>query len=252
MRLKLAFSFVIGMTSLLNAQQLKTYTGDYRSLSVLDMVNPKATYSYYENEDYERIYNGDFSCTFQVANYSGRNLQRGSIKGQFKDGQYDGCWKLVYPYSYENKYYTAIMDVSFNNGLIHGPLKVVVTDAGQKRVCETTIEFVNGTRSGILNHYSKLNPYLISEVKGQYKNDNRSGKWTYVYEGNKGIVEYDDGVELRNFTIDNSTGSKTDGMDIPYAALDYGNISFSDLLNALGDININTENKSFDIFWEEY
>ena len=216
------------------------------------MENPKSTYQYYENQDFERIYNGEFTCTFQERNYFGKNLRKGSIKGHFKDGQYDGVWKLVYPYRYEDKNYTAIMDVSFSNGLINGPLKVVVTDAAQNKVCETIISFFNGIRSGDLNHYSKLNPYLISEVNGQYKNDKRFGKWTYVYEGDMGIIEYDDGVEIRNFIIDKSTGSKMDGMDIPYAALDYGNISFSDLLNTMGEVNKNTNNKSFDIFWEEY
>lgn len=252
MRLILCISLVIGMSLQLYAQQIKMYKGSFNIVSSLEMENPKVIYHYYENQDFERIYNGEFTCTFQVSDYTGKNLREGNIKGQFKDGQYDGDWKLVYPYRYENKNYTAIMDVSFSNGLINGPLKVVVIDSGQKRVCETTLSFFNGLRSGDLQHYSKLNPYLISEVKGQYQNDKRSGKWIYVYEGNKGIAEYDDGIELRNFMIDTSTGSKIEGMDLPFAAFDYGNISFSDMLNTLGAVNTNTRNKSFDMFWEEY
>lgn len=252
MRFILCISLLVGMSLQLYAQKLEIYNGPFDTFSALEMKNPQATYHYYENQDLERIYNGDFICTFKVSNYSGGDSRKGNIKGQFKDGQYDGNWKLVYPYSFENKNYTAIMEVSFSNGLIHGPLKIVVTDSGQKRVCETTLSFVNGIRSGELSHYSKLNPYLISEVKGQYEEDKRFGKWTYVYEGNKGIIEYDEGVEVRNFMIYNSTGSKTDGMDIPYAALDYGNISFSDLLNSIGEVNNNSSNKSFDIFREEY
>lgn len=255
MRLKLVFSLLIATSSLVNAQQHKVYNGEYNKLlssSYMGISDSQATYSYYENQDFERIYDGDFTCTFRVPVYIGEYVKGGSIKGQFKNGDYDGYWKLIYPFRFDSKSYLAVMDVTFSNGLINGPLKVVVTDASKNKVCETTIEFVNGQRSGNFNYYSKLNPNYIREAKGQYKNDNRDGRWTYVYEGNRGILDYEDGVLKDNFVILESTGTKTDGVDLTYGSFYYGDFSFSDIIHVLGKVNNNYDSKSWNFFGDEY
>ena len=59
-------------------QNLKTYSGSYDG--------GKATYTYIENEDGSRIYQGDFSWEKSIKY---RDL---TAKGTFKDGKRDGLW----------------------------------------------------------------------------------------------------------------------------------------------------------------
>lgn len=244
---------MFGLTTLLNAQQMKTYNGEYFPLWGLEMDKPKAVYSYYENEDYERIYNGDFACTFQVSDYLGRNTRQGSIKGKFKDGEYEGAWTIIYPYFFEGKKYSVTMTCFFENGVFDGPVKVVVKDGTGRIIGETKMEFKNGIRSGELTYYNKMMQGVFSEIKGQYTNDERSGKWTYVWDGDKGIIEFDEyGQQIKNFQIDHRSGEKTYGVNIYYTSLDYGGVSFLDLMHVLCEINPNEENKSMDIFQHEY
>lgn len=64
MRYILGIYLVIGISIQLYAQNLKLYNGSFDVFSSLEMVNPKSSYQYYENQDFERIYKGDFTCTF--------------------------------------------------------------------------------------------------------------------------------------------------------------------------------------------
>ncbi len=48
-----------------------------------------ATYSYYENDNYERIYNGKFAYSASVVKYDGLKI---NINGSFIENQRDGLW----------------------------------------------------------------------------------------------------------------------------------------------------------------
>ena len=50
-------------------QNLKVYNGDY----TLNAIGAKGTakYSYYENDEYQRIYHGDFTLSVEKDNFSG-------------------------------------------------------------------------------------------------------------------------------------------------------------------------------------
>ena len=61
----LILCFVFFLSGNLQAQKVKTYSGNYKLNSSSSEFYPErykgnSTYSYYENEDYERIYHGKF------------------------------------------------------------------------------------------------------------------------------------------------------------------------------------------------
>lgn len=59
----------------------QTYSGNFE--------NGSATYSYYENDNYERIYNGDFKYSGNVENYDGLVF---NINGDFLNNLKEGKW----------------------------------------------------------------------------------------------------------------------------------------------------------------
>ena len=59
----------------------QTYSGNFEG--------GKATYSYYENNEYERIYNGDFEYTGNVEDYVGLVF---NISGDFANNLKEGKW----------------------------------------------------------------------------------------------------------------------------------------------------------------
>lgn len=61
---------------------LKSYNGKFEY--------GNATYSYYENDQLERIYHGDFKYKYEV---NGETIV--SAKGTYSDGQMDGVWEFV-------------------------------------------------------------------------------------------------------------------------------------------------------------
>jgi len=62
-------------------QSLKTYAGNFE--------NGSATYSYFENDNYERIYQGKFDFNESVIKYDGLRL---NISGSFLNDQRNGKW----------------------------------------------------------------------------------------------------------------------------------------------------------------
>lgn len=82
------------------AQQLKTYNGEYdlRSYEVdvlgisPDLLNGTATYSYYENEDLQRIRSGKFNYTGKLSINGGSATA--SISGNYSENNKDGKWSV--------------------------------------------------------------------------------------------------------------------------------------------------------------
>lgn len=118
--LLLIFSF---LCLSINAQTLKTYTGQYNCL-----IHPntdsygKATYSYYEHND-TRMYHGQFS-------YSD---SRGSLKGKFKDNKQDGLWTFTKKINFTVKrnYYNGklVITITYKDGIPNGPITFSMIDS---------------------------------------------------------------------------------------------------------------------------
>ena len=86
-QLIISFLFIIALT--LNAQTVKTYSGNYdlkcyeANAIPIHLLTGKATYAYYENDDYERIRKGRFSYTGKVSN-NGISVNS-TISGNYKE-----------------------------------------------------------------------------------------------------------------------------------------------------------------------
>ncbi len=246
--LSLLFALFAGS---INSQELQTYKGDFHDFSYVYMLWPKATYQYYEDDDFTRIYHGDFSMTFDAEGTTAKRKRIGTLKGRFKHGRLDGDWTLVYPFRQMRavnlqlvpRFYTAKVKCSFENGRLNGPVEVIVTNAANKVIGKSIVHFKNGRKDGELDFYMTevRQNFHPERIKGQYENDRPVGKWTYTYDGHKGIIEYEDGMEKRNFMVDPRTGDKVEGFDnMGLNCLDYGTVTLPDLLSVFRNINNST------------
>lgn len=232
-----------------NAQQIQTYKGNYnKSFQYVYMRDLTVTYDYYENDDLTRVYHGPFSLRFSAESKKGQK-RYGTIKGQFKNGYYDGDWTFVYPYmvdGYSNAKgfystpYTATLKCSFDEGNLNGAVEVVVTNSSNKVVAKSTVQYKDGLREGEVNHFSNMKYPEFNTLQGQYKNDRPYGKWTYTQGKDKGIATYDEnGSEVSNYVIDYQSGEKEYGKIINLSKLDYSSaLSYTILLDVIRDISI--------------
>lgn len=257
MKLKILIcALLFSFASFVDAEEIKTYSGSFHDFSGVYMLYPKATYQYYEAEDLTRIYHGPFSMTFTGDGSTNQRKRVGSLKGNFKNGKFDGQWTLVYP-TMEYKYtgrknlkilYTITVKINFVDGEIDGPVEVVVSNSANKVLTKTVMNYSNGIREGEFSYsWPQTNRAIpeIEEVKGQYHNGAPVGKWTYQYGLNKGIADYDNDL---NYMIDYRTGAKKDGISLDLYKLSYPGISFAKLMNVFGAITPSTS-ESFPEIW---
>lgn len=127
----------------INAQTLKTYSGQYNCL-IQPNTNPfgKATYTFYEQDD-KRMYHGQFS-------YSD---SRGSLKGKFKDNKQDGIWTFTEKINFtvKRKYYNGklVITITYKDGVPNGPITFSMIDSKTNSTKATfKADFVDGKLTG--------------------------------------------------------------------------------------------------------
>lgn len=76
--------FLLTCCLLLNSQDQKIMT------KTIDENHGKATYSYYQNENFQDIFDGPFTFTRNNTNQAGRFIA--NISGRYKDGLRDDVW----------------------------------------------------------------------------------------------------------------------------------------------------------------
>ena len=147
---------VASVVTTASAQEHKTYSGQFGSKN-----EGTATYSYYENADGRRMFDGKYTYK-KVLNLTG-NSATYTETGQYKDDRLDGLWTLTFSEkSYANKTMTA--KINYKDGLLHGPMTFVkkVVDAG--KVTENynlTLQFDEGYLIGKASNM-KLGMYVFS------------------------------------------------------------------------------------------
>lgn len=108
----MAFCFIASYAIGQNApQNLKVYSGDY-TLNAIGAVGT-AKYSYYENDEYQRVYHGDFTLSVEKGNFSG------VISGKFKNDLRDGKWTIKGSFGYP-QYLDMVMIVNYVEGQPNG------------------------------------------------------------------------------------------------------------------------------------
>lgn len=158
--------FVLGLlfnVLILNAQALKTYSGKYKFGT--------ATYTYKDNPEGGRIYEGDFVYV--------RNNGMDKVTGKFKNDRKEGKWTYT---SRSSLMSMPVLKATYKNGMLDGPYQYTSKDD-----C-ISLTISNGRFMGDVNGrnlsfcYKKgISNYIVTleSLKGQFdENGYCDGKWT--------------------------------------------------------------------------
>lgn len=183
-RIALVFAFLIVISLYGFTQPIKTYTGSY---SYGD-ISGNATYDYYENENYERVYHGNFK--FTIGSPEKNKLFDPIytiIQGKFNNNLKEGLW------SYRTEYEE--VEGSFVSGLPNGEWVI----KKNKEIVEN-MTFKEGKLIG--DFYYKGDGCHCDycndvEIKGKINNlGYLDGTWTVKWKEGKveDIRKYKDGI----------------------------------------------------------
>ncbi len=187
------------------AQNVKTYSGPYQYGTDMYDFPGTATYQYYENENYERIYHGSFVFINDRCN----------VVGTYKNNLKEGVWTYSELFNY-SKRYTSITTGKFTAGLMDGSWTYSKVDYATKATIKrSSVTFISGAPVGAYTYYDKGeagNAYTDVKVVGQY--DSTSvfvGEWVVTYKEDGQPFEqrstYSNGVRLQYIHRNLATGA---------------------------------------------
>lgn len=169
-------------------QTLKTYTGSY--------AGGQATYQYFENTEYERIFNGKFSYTDIKDNVNLSRVHMPSnieIIGAFKDNLKNGLWTAkeiissVVP-TYGNVKITMTYSGNFLNGKRQGQWTF-------KQSLVTSKKIENGNSVLNFNNNILIGAVDLTNAKGNLDNKGDFiGVWNAKNEGSEFIAEFKNNI----------------------------------------------------------
>ena len=145
-----------------HSQNIKTYTG------VFD--NGKATYSYFENDSYERIYQGKFIYNENVVKYDGLKL---NINGNFINDKRDGEWSFIVK---NTKSPVVELVTEREKAKFELEIKKMI-DLYNALDAPIPYEEIQKVRKKIKNSIAYQTYY--SELKGSYLQGKLNGIWSY-------------------------------------------------------------------------
>lgn len=157
------------------SQEIKTYKGEYE--------HGQATYEYYENSDYERIFNGKFIYSSRQGNPSQNTLTRfleeTNITGSYKENKRVGSWEAKETFISAGTERTTIWKGNYENGLKTGLWSFSMHVVADKK--PTDFKAVFNFDKDIL--VGKVN---IGDLKGSLSNEGIfTGLWNI--KSNQGI-----------------------------------------------------------------
>jgi hypothetical protein len=103
------YKIIVGSSAI--SKNIKVYNGDY-TLSEINAVGT-AKYSFYEDENYQRVYHGDFTLSVGKGNFSC------VIIGKFKNDMRDGAWTVKGNFGYPQNFDFLITE-NYINGQPNG------------------------------------------------------------------------------------------------------------------------------------
>lgn len=239
------------LTQVLFSQNLKTYNGPYE--------NGTAVYQYYEDENFERIYQGPFK-------YSAEGV---TITGQFSKNKRNGKWVIVKNFEGMGIFgdpYKETINENYLNGDKVGNWSLKRIDSGNKVIENSNIEFIDNK---LINKFSYSNKEFKSSTGQIYEvhvngNFNRNGffdgEWrlTYFQEDipHEDIRRFKNGVMYWKLLRNSATGNiieRTDNSEILLKYLNKSDSTYSIPLNICRVIPRGSETMYSDIFrrWED-
>lgn len=194
-----------------NAQSLKIYSGKYKE--------GKAVYSYRDNPEGGRIFEGDFTYTYSYPGIGG--VVTGNASGRFKNNKKEGVWTYI-------KNQTNILKATYKDGELDGLYEYSNTTLNLESFSLTIKngKFVGNVKgSNLIFHWTgdKTLPNYSERVifNGQFdENGCFDGKWTFKGTQNKFLFYaiYEHGVCEKYYREDLTTGDIETGK---------GNISYA-------------------------
>ena len=196
------FIFIIALT--LNAQTVKTYSGNYdlkcyeANAIPIHLLTGKATYAYYENDDYERIRKGRFSYTGKVSN-NGISVNS-TISGNYKENLKQGTWKTTAKVVNRQGSATISSVVNYSDGLPNGLWSFTST---------TSKASESGSLNFIKNRVVGDFKYKTKGIQINGKADQKGfldGVVKFVERGTEEIYTYDHGFLVKYIRRDMQSG----------------------------------------------
>ncbi len=186
--LRLVIIIVLITVNKLLAQNINEYNGKFES--------GFAKYQYYENNDFERVFNGNFSYTATIESVGNRarglQIKNYSLKGQYKNNQKNGEWVATksenVPFTTGMYTITNIAEGGFNFGLKEGKWRYTqkITPNTMPPIPVKYLDF----RSNVLVGKVDFGP-----IQGNLDSLGKfSGKWTITTKELEYLAEFEKNI----------------------------------------------------------
>lgn len=186
---------VISCTVKVFSQTLKIYSGKFE--------NGTANYQYYENENFERILNGNFTYKTETV----------TMKGSYKENKKNGMWIVTQtnPSHSVNSGFQATVTANYNLGKLNGSVFYKKTDSkSQKIIARSNAVFINNIIVKKFEYVATDNENNFTIVFNFDENGLIDGANTVKYkEGGKAFehqMKYDHGLLMSEIYRNLSNG----------------------------------------------
>ena len=186
------------------AQEHKTYSGAFGYEN-----GGTATYSYYEDEDGQRKFDGSYTYKKTDKRNGGSTYTE---TGQYKDDKLEGLWTLSFNGSMYGNKVIAKITINYKNGLLDGPMNYSwqETEDGKTTTKKYTLQFHEGYLTG------KADKLIIDMNIFSYEFDENhlpNGLWTHKLnrpsEQYVKCLRYDHGTLLKCYLLNEATGDQS-------------------------------------------
>ncbi len=177
--LALLVSFSISSTF---SQDLKTYKGVYDTRFGID---GEITYQYYEDAEYERVYQGTVSYINNKKQIQLRGICTMKADGFFDQNLKSGKW--VYEISDNNGRTKEFVKGSYDMGKMNGPWTLTSKDLKTgKSIKESSVNFINNRLTGAFSFkyqaYQFASDFFAIDISGVFNDDGfYDGEWKVNY-----------------------------------------------------------------------
>jgi hypothetical protein len=188
--------YLYSITNFIQSQTIKTYKGTY--------FGGEGTYEYYENSNYERIFNGKLDFKKDVlmgVNSSGRGGKVISITGNFNENKKSGKWtakETTVIIGRSDAGYTTIVSGNFRQGQKVGKWEYNVEAWAEKKVEKVNYSFN-------FNNNTLIGDIKVAKIEGKLDTSgNFTGSWNVKKDDIEYIAEFQNNIFtkliVRNFS----------------------------------------------------
>ena len=195
---------LMAMAAGLNAQEHKTYTGQFGREN-----GGTATYSYYEGADGRRMFDGKYTYN---KNYKREGVSATYTEtGQYKDDKLDGLWTITFNQK-SSETVTINVKMNYKDGVLHGPMtfvKKVIEYGKVKENINITMQFHEGYLTGKGSNVKLRDKIVTYEFD---ENNLSNGLWKCKVDDNKwqmiDCVRYEHGTLKMSYHENITTGDR--------------------------------------------